>query len=131
MTREFLGRGWKFPLTVDARNRIATSAEEVNIRESIGIILGTAKGERVMRPTFGCGIYSYVYAVPDAANLALIEHAVREALEMWEPRIEVLAVKTDLSSAAAGKLVVSIDYKVRSSNTRYNLVYPFYLSEGA
>ncbi|MFA5267460.1 MAG: GPW/gp25 family protein [Methanoregula sp.] len=131
MTREILGRGWKFPLAIDARNRIATSDDEDNIRESIRIILGTAKGERVMRPTFGCGIYSYVYAVLNATNLALIEHAAREALEIWEPRIEVLAVKTDTSAASAGKLIISVDYRVRSSNTRYNLVYPFYLLEGA
>lgn len=130
MRREILGRGWKFPVQVDARGRIAVSEADEDIREAIRIILGTAKGERVMRPEFGCGIYNYIYAQVNTGNLALIENAVREALETWEPRIDVIRVKADPSAAADGKLLVTIDYTVRSTNTPFNLVFPFYLKEG-
>jgi phage baseplate assembly protein W len=130
MRREILGRGWKFPVQVDARGRIAVSEADEDIREAIRIILGTVRGERVMRPEFGCGIYNYMYAQVNTGNLALIENAVREALETWEPRIDVLTVKADPSAAADGKLLVRIDYRVRSTNTQFNLVYPFYLKEG-
>jgi phage baseplate assembly protein W len=130
MRREILGRGWKFPVQVDARGRIAVSEADEDIREAIRIILGTARGERVMRPEFGCGIYNYIYAQVNTGNLALIENAVREALETWEPRIDVIRVKADPSAAADGKLLVTIDYTVRSTNTPFNLVFPFYLKEG-
>jgi uncharacterized protein len=130
MNKEILGRGWKFPVQVDDRGRIALSDAEDDIREAIRIILGTAKGERVMRPDFGCGIYHYLFASMDAGTLALIENSVREALTLWEPRIEVLGITTDTSASSEGKLVIGIDYRVRSTNTRFNLVYPFYVKEG-
>lgn len=130
MYKEILGRGWKFPVQVDARGRIAMSEADDDIKEAIRIILSTAKGERVMRPDFGCGVYLYMFTPLNTGTLALIEHAVREALVIWEPRIEVIEVKTDTSAAAEGKLLVSIDYQVRSTNTHFNLVYPFYFREG-
>jgi phage baseplate assembly protein W len=130
MSKEFLGTGWKFPVNVDARRRIAVSQYEDDIKEAIRIILGTSKGERLMRPAFGCGIHDYVFAMMNAVNLRLIESTVREALTLWEPRIEVLNVSSDTSEADNGKLIVNIEYKVRATNTQFNLVYPFYLKEG-
>ena len=100
-----------------------------DIREAILIILGTAKGERLMRPEFGCVIHEYVFCSMDVVNLHLIENAVREALIMWEPRIKVISVKAEPDSEE-GKLLMEIDYQVRTTNTRFNLVYPFYLKEG-
>lgn len=131
MKQEILGRGWKFPVQIDSRGRIALSEADDDIREAIRIILMTAKGERVMRPEFGCGITRYVFATVNTATIALIENSVREALIQWEPRIEIIGITTDTQAISEGKLLIGIDYRVRSTNTRFNLVYPFYLKEGS
>lgn len=131
MAKEFLGRGWKFPVMVDATTgTIATSEYEQDIKESIWIILSTSKGERVMRPDFGCGIHDLVFAPINTITTNLVENTVREALTLWEPRIELIKVEASTEGADEGKLPVSIDYRVRATNNRFNLVYPFYLKEG-
>ena len=130
-SKEFLGKGWKFPISVDdASNSISVSEHEQNIRESILVILGTAKGERVMRPDFGCGIHDHVFDVVNVSTLGQIESSVKEALERWEPRIETIDVNTSSHELDRGKIAISIDYKVRTTNNEFNLVYPFYLTEG-
>jgi phage baseplate assembly protein W len=129
LAKEFLGRGWKFPVQVDNRGRVAMSEFEDDIRESIRIILSTSKGERVMRPDFGCGIHDFVFASINTTTIGLIESSVREALTRWEPRIELLKVLVSTEEANVGKLLVSIDYRVRATNSEFNLVYPFYLTE--
>jgi len=130
MAKEFLGRGWKFPVNVDPEGHIAMSEYEEDIKEAIWIILSTSKGERVMRPDFGCGIHDYVFASLNTSNLMLIENNVREALTIWEPRIKLLKVETLSEKAAEGILMINIEYEVRTTNNRFNLVYPFYLKEG-
>lgn len=129
ISRDFLGKGWKFPFNLDARGKVGVSSYEEDIKEAIHIILGTAKGERLMRPDFGCGIHEYVFCSMNVVNIHLIENTVREALLMWEPRIKVISVKAE-PEPEEGKLLIEIDYQVRSTNTRFNLVYPFYLKEG-
>lgn len=129
MTGAFLGRGWKFPVQPDTNGAIAMSEYEDDIKEALAIILGTAKGERVMRPDFGCGIHDYTFAVINSSVLGLVEASVMEALTAWEPRIETLNVKALTDGLAAGKLLISIDYRVRTTNNQFNLVYPFYLTE--
>lgn len=131
MAKEFLGIGWKFPVQTTPAGRISLSQYEEDIKEAIWIILSTAKGERVMRPDFGCGIHDLVFAPINVATLTLVENSVREALTVYEPRIELIAVKASAERAEEGKLLVSIDYRVRSTNNRFNLVYPFYLKEGS
>jgi phage baseplate assembly protein W len=130
MAESFLGVGWAFPVQVDAGGRVVMSQYEKDIKEAILIILGTAKGERVMRPDFGCGIHDYVFSVINTDTLTLVEASVREALTVWEPRIELIGVTVSADKASEGKLMINIDYKVRTTNNRFNLVYPFYLSEG-
>ncbi len=130
MEKEFLGIGWKYPVGVEADGSISRSRYEENIRESILLILGTAKGERLMRPEFGCSIHEYAYSTMDTLTRRMIENSVYEALVAWEPRIEVNEIKALTEKALEGKLLISIDYKVRRSNTQVNLVYPFYLKEG-
>jgi uncharacterized protein len=125
----FLGRGWTFPVRLDGRGAIELSEDHKDIREAIWIILGTAKGERVMRPNFGCGIHEYVFSTIDATSLNMINTSVEDALLEWEHRIEVLDVETSTAEIETGKLRISIDYRVRSTNNEYNLVYPFYLQE--
>lgn len=130
MATKFLGRGWAFPVGPDAGGNIKMSREEASIREAIWITLSTAKGERVMRPEFGCKIHDFVFASINSATIALIENSVREALTLWEPRLELAGVQVSTESLTEGKLLVSVDYKVRTTNNRFNLVYPFYMTEG-
>lgn len=126
MARSFLGRGWRFPVQLDDAGMIGCAEYEDSVRQSIWIILGTAKGERVMRPDFGCGIYDLVFEVNSAATAAKVSHAVREALLFFEPRIDVIdvAVRPD---GAGEVMLISIDYEVRATDNVFNLVYPFYL----
>jgi phage baseplate assembly protein W len=130
MAKEFLGRGWKFPVIVDAKGKIKMSEREADIKEAIWLILSTSKGERVMRLDFGCGIYDFVFAPINTTAIGLVEASVREALTLWEPRIELVNVNVSADKAEEGKLLINIDYRVRSTNNEFNLVYPFYLKEG-
>ena len=130
MTKDFLGTGWKYPVKIDIDGKIALSKHEEDIKEAIRIILGTAKGERVMRPDFGCGIHELVFAPINAITLSQVENNVREALIKYEPRIDLLRVEASAERSDEGQLLVSIDYEVRATNTRSNMVYPFYMKEG-
>lgn len=130
MDEDFLGRGWAFPVTTDGSGSVATSAGATDVEESILQILRTAKGERVMRPDFGCGIHEYAFATVDTATLTRVESTVEGALREWEPRIEVLEVNTSTDHLPEGRLDISIDYRIRKTNTERNLVYPFYLDGG-
>lgn len=130
MTKEFLGRGWKYPVNAGNNRKIEMSEYETDIKEAIWIILGTAKGERVMRPDFGCGIHDLVFAPINTTTLSMVENTVREGLTFWEPRIELIKIEVSDQQSSEGKLLVSIDYRVRITNNRFNLVYPFYLKEG-
>ncbi|MCI0489634.1 MAG: GPW/gp25 family protein [Blastocatellia bacterium] len=127
MPKDFLGRGLKFPVGVEATGKIALSEYEQDIREAIRIILLTAKGERVMRPDFGAGLYEFVFEGMSATTLGSVQAAVREALIKWEQRIQLLAVDVTADTGEIGKLLISIDYRVRATNTKFNLVFPFYL----
>ncbi len=130
MANEFLGTGWKFPAQLNEQGGVTTASHEDRIRESILIILGTEKGERVMRPDFGCGIHSLVYTVVNSTTVTLVRSAVRDALLHWEPRIDLLEVRVSTDRLSDGVLHISIDYRVRRTNSEYNLVYPFYLRTG-
>jgi phage baseplate assembly protein W len=129
MSRDFLGKGWKFPVKVDGSGRIVLSEFEEDIREAIRIILLTAKGERVMRPQFGTGLHDFVFETMSVTNIGTIQAAIQNALIEWEPRIELLAVKVEADPGEVGKLLINIDYEVRATNTQFNLVFPFYISQ--
>jgi uncharacterized protein len=127
MDKPFLGRGVGFPIKFD-NGDIKDAKDEESIRQSIMIILGTAKGERVMRPDFGCGIYDLVFEMTTASTAGKISQAVREALLRFEPRIDVIDIQVTPKSDDEGeKIFISIDYQVRATNNAFNLVYPFYL----
>ena len=130
MTEEFLGTGWEFPVGTDSRGDIAVSSADEDIQEAIRIILGTAKGERVMRPAFGCDIHDHVFSAATPSTLNLIESSVQEALVRWEPRIDVEAVEARTDDAEPNKVLIEIDYHVRTTNSLSNMVYPFYITEG-
>ena len=127
---EFLGRGFAFPVAVDpVTGRMQTAEYEEDIRQAISLILMTRKGERVMRPEFGCGIHDFAFDTMDFGTISQMEDSVREALIFWEPRIRGIEVEIR-PREAAGELEIRISYVVRTTNNPYNLVYPFYLNEG-
>ena len=130
MGTEFLGTGWKYPVTLE-NGEIALSRHEEDIRQAIRIILETAPGERLMRPDFGCGIHDYVFAPNNVRTAGLIRFHVEEALRRWEPRIDLETVNVRPDPDAASTILIDIAYKVKSTDSRYNLVYPFYLERGS
>jgi uncharacterized protein len=131
MAKAFLGRGWRFPVAVDpASGRIAMSEHEQDIRESIRIIVETAPGERLMRPDFGCGIHDLVFSTISRATVGVFESRIREAITKWEPRVEIIRLDISTREAANGKLEIQLTCRVRETNNEFNLVFPFYLTEG-
>lgn len=130
-TKSFLGTGFNFPIEVDeATGRMKTVSLEEDIEQAIRIILMTRKGERVMRPEFGCDIHDYAFDTMDYTTRFQVEQAVREALVMWEPRITNVDVHVNNEQEKEGMLLIEIRYVVRSTNNPYNLVYPYYINEG-
>jgi phage baseplate assembly protein W len=127
--KAFLGRGWAFPVGVDARGAIALAEYEEDVRQAIRIILDTDPGERVMRPDFGAGLRALLFEPINTSTIALARHRVEQALILWEPRIDNIGVAVT-ADPPRGRLDIEVRYRVRRTNTFYNLVYPFYLQEG-
>jgi len=130
MGTEFLGTGWSFPIGLADDGEIALSHEEQSIGEAIRIILGTAPGERLMHPDFGCGIHEYVFAPNTVRTAGLIRFHVEEALTRWEPRIDLQEVLVQPAPDDPAVILLSITYRVKSTDSRFNMVYPFYLERG-
>jgi phage baseplate assembly protein W len=129
-TRDFLGAGWAFPVGVDVRGRIALSRRERDVEEAILMILLTPKGQRVMRPEFGCQIHDLIFAPNDATTAGLAAYYVEEALAQWEPRIRVLEVTAGPDPEGAERLLVEIRYEIKATYDRRALVFPFYRIPG-
>jgi phage baseplate assembly protein W len=121
--------GWKFPVQVSPAGQLTFSSGEQSIEEAIWIILATARGERLMLPRFGCGIHDLVFAPNNPATRGNVAHLVKDALTEWEPRIDVMDVNVD--APEPNTMLIRVDYRIRSNNTFANLVYPFYITEGA
>ncbi|MDR1932185.1 MAG: GPW/gp25 family protein [Spirochaetales bacterium] len=130
MKRNILGKGWAFPVGPDPRGEVEMSGYEKSVEQSIRIILGTTPGERLMRPDFGCRINEIVFAPNSHRSVSLAEYYVREALVRWEPRIIVDEVKGESDASDPVRVNVRIRYEIRSVNTFFNMVYPFYLERG-
>lgn len=129
--KAFLGSGWKFPVAVDsATGQIRMSSGEENIEESVRIIIGTRRGERMMEPEFGCRIWEYSFETTDYTMLYAMKNEVEQALIRWEPRIMEVQVKISDEQIDKGLLHIYVSYVVRSTNNLYNMVYPFYINEG-
>lgn len=123
---DFIGQGIAFPLRGDVRGRIAIAGGVENIDLSLRAIFATAPGERLMRPDFGCAIWELMFDPLNHNTLGLMAHSVREAVGQWEPRIELERV--DVTVAPSGvSVLIDITYRVRATNDRRNLVYPFYV----
>jgi hypothetical protein len=127
MSGQFVGSGWAFPLRTDATGSIALVSRTHEIEEAIRLILGTAPGERPMRPEFGCAIHDFVFAPADATTAGRMAYEVRASLERWEPRIDVMAVDVTFDEVEASTLFIDIAYRIRGTNDPRNLVFPFYV----
>ncbi len=124
---DFLGTGWSFPVEVDPRRgRIAVAHREQDIEQAIRIILMTPKGQRVMRPEFGCQIHELIFAPNNGPTAGLAAYYVDEALAMWEPRIRVLNVDANPDPEDAARLLIEIQYEILATHDRRSLVVPFY-----
>ena len=130
MAKTFLGVGWAFPVAFDRTGAIRTAQYEESVRQSILLILGTSKGERMMRPDFGCGIYDLVFEVNSPSTAGKAAQAVKEALLIYEPRVDVIDIRVQGQPDGA-TLLINIEYQVRATNNVFNLVYPFYLERSA
>jgi phage baseplate assembly protein W len=124
MPKPFLGVGWSLPMGTDEDGELVRAEYEESVRQSIWLILGTSRGERVMRPDFGCGLYDLVFEINSASTAGRIAREVTDALLFLEPRIDVVNVQVQPEGEA---LLISIDYQVRATNNMFNVVYPFYL----
>ena len=126
MEKDFLGISLRFPFRIE-EGKLAWSKYEDSIRESVMLILSTAIGERVMRPDFGCKLHELVFSPNDTSTASLAIFHVEEALKKWESRIELIKVDANADKKEGDRLNISIEYRVISTNTRYNLFFPFYL----
>jgi uncharacterized protein len=126
MSDEFVGAGWAFPIRTDPTGRVALTRGERDIEESIQLILGTAFGERPMRPEFGCAIHDYVFGTLDPEMMSRIAVAVRASLLRWEPRITVEDIRVTPDFESKGLVYIDIRYTVADTNSPRNLVCPFY-----
>ncbi len=125
--REYLGKGWRFPVAINLTGGVSSSSYEENIRESIFIILGTAPGERIKRPEFGCEIHELMFSPNNPTTASLAEHYCEEALIKWEPRIENVHAEATPNQGEPNRLDIRISYLVAETNDERNVVYPFYL----
>jgi phage baseplate assembly protein W len=125
----FLGRGWRFPIQPDASGGLGYVEAEPNIEQSLRILLLTSLGERAMRPTFGCAAPRLVFSPGSVQYLRLLETTVREAVRDWEPRVALVDVVAEALRDDETHVSVDIDYRIRGSNTKFNLVFPFYLGQ--
>jgi phage baseplate assembly protein W len=124
---DFLGRGWSFPLTLDM-GAVQWAIGDDSIRQAVLIILQTGLGERVLAPTFGSRLSELVFSPVNQATMKLAELYTRQALEQWEPRIDVASVSATADQQQPNRLLITVSYVVRATNRPDNIVYPFYLA---
>lgn len=127
----FLGIGWGFPIRFDEINRDSIMvSKEQDIYESLKILLGTHPGERVMQPAFGCNLRQFAHEVPSSSLFTMIKEVIRDSILRFEARIDVEKIDIEHDGASDGVLYITVSYKIRQTNSRHNMVYPFYLLEG-
>jgi phage baseplate assembly protein W len=123
---DFVGRGWSFPLGVSPSGGTSMVRGTANVEQAMLLILGTAPGERPMRPEFGCGIHDLVFSTVEDSLVGRVTHEVRAALTRWEPRVTVTGVDATPDPDAPATLLVDVSYLVKATNDQRNLVFPFY-----
>ncbi len=123
---DFTGRGWAFPLRLDSAGSFVLSGGQQEVEEAIRLILGTSFGERPLRPEYGCGIHDLVFDTLDAGLAGKVAAQVRASLARWEPRIDVTEVSAAPLPGQPHVLGIAVAYRVKATNDRRNLVFPFY-----
>lgn len=127
----FLGRGWSFPPRfAPDRGEIELVSREDDIRESLRILFQTRKGERIMQPSYGCALHDLVFEPMNAGTQAAIKLAITRAILFFEPRIDLKEVTIRIEDSENGRLAIQLDYLVRATNSRHNVVFPYYITEG-
>jgi len=131
MTTSFLGTGWSFPPEfIRATGQVRMTSDEDDIRASLIILLGTAMGERFLHPEYGLDMHEMLFEPLSTTMKTFLQDRVKTAILIYEPRINLRALELDASAEYEGKIAINVDYEVRGTNSRYNLVYPFYISDG-
>lgn len=127
----FLGTGWSFPPAFTRRGHTVVTVSGVeDVRQSLWVLFSTVPGERVMLPTYGCSLWRMVFRNLTTTTTTQIADAVSQAVIAWEPRVDLEGVAVEADPGDEGRVSITVSYVVRSTNTRDNLVYPFYLREG-
>lgn len=126
--KSFLGQGWSFPPRFTQQGLITVAAEQ-DIHESLLILLSTSPGERIMQPAYGCGLRAHVFDSINESTIAVLRDIVEKAILFFEPRVIVERVEISDEEYQEGKIRIHVYYRVRATNNRYNLVYPFYFNE--
>lgn len=127
----FLGAGWSFPPEfVRETGQVLMTSDEDDIRASLVILLGTALGERFLNPEYGLDMHEILFEPITTTMKTFLQDRVKTTILVFEPRINLLRLELDTSSQYEGKIIIVLDYEVRATNSRYNLVYPFYVSDG-
>jgi phage baseplate assembly protein W len=128
--RSFLGKGWSFPPTfLKGAGELEMVAEEEDINQSLQILLATEVGERFLQPLFGCNLDRFVFEPMNATVSTELRLTVKRAIDLFEPRIKLVSIKLDTAFIVEGRVDIAVEYLVIITNTRHNLVYPFYMAE--
>ena len=127
MGQDFLGTGWAFPVLPDPTGGLRYASGEASIQDCLLVLLQTATGERVMRPDFGTTAPTLVFAPGSPANLRMLENSISDAIQAYEPRVQLDSVVAEPTPGQENQVVVSVSYRIRRTNTKANLVFPFYL----
>ena len=125
MTADLVGQGWAHPCVLTSGGTVQLNGGGAELDSALTMIVGTAPGERVMRPEFGCAIWEHMFETVDARTLGLMEQCVREAVARWEPRVDLESVAA--TDAGNGRVDLTLSYRVRATNDYRNLVHPFYV----
>ncbi len=129
--KSFLGTGWGFPLEFDPVSKaVRMVSDEDDISESLRVLFATRLGERIMQPSYGCGLHGLVFESVNERTVSEVEEAVERAILFFEPRVRLDRIVVDTDQAYDGMLRIQVNYTIRSTNTRSNVVYPFYFREG-
>lgn len=131
MTKSFLGTGWSFPPAFNAGSKtVEMTSEETDVQRSLQILLSTRQGERVMLPDYGCNLDEMIFEPMTTTFKTYISEMVKTAILFYEARIDLNSVTVDDSNETEGVIVLVIDYTIRTTNSRFNFVYPYYKIEG-
>jgi phage baseplate assembly protein W len=129
--RAFLGKRWGFPPEFDRRSRkVAMVSKDEDIQKSLWILLSTSPGERTMNPTYGCGLKSIIFENVSESIITEIKDLIERAILFFEPRITLDSIEVNTEDIYNGLLKIQLNYKIRATNSRSNMVYPFYFQEG-